>query len=126
MFDWKHYFELAQLLQQEAEKTDNPQPFLRTSLSRLYYAAFCYARNYARDWLEFQPRNNGEDHGRLRDHLKMRRRRGTSDKLQRLREWRNECDYHDQLGFDARIILDTAIIDAAYVLNSLPPPVPPA
>jgi len=124
MFEWKLYLELSQFLQQESAKSDNPEPFLRTALSRAYYGTFCYARNYARDWLQFQPRYDGEDHGRLRDHLRKKRRRGTSDKLQRLREWRNECDYHDQLSFDAQIILATAIIDATYVFNSLLPPAP--
>jgi hypothetical protein len=126
MFEWKHYLELTRFLQQEAGKTDNPEPFLRAALSRAYYGASCYARNYARDWLQFQASYVGDDHGRLRDHLRKRRRRGTSDKLQRLREWRNECDYHDDLSFDARVILDTAVIDATYVFNSLAPPSPPA
>jgi hypothetical protein len=56
MFEWKDYLELTRFLQQEAEKTDNPERFLRTALSRAYYGAFCHARNYARDWLQFQPR----------------------------------------------------------------------
>jgi hypothetical protein len=126
MFEWKDYLELTRFLQQEAEKSDNSEPLLRTALSRAYYGAFCHARNYARDWLEFQPRYDGEDHGRLRDHLRRKRRRATSDKLQRLREWRNECDYHDALSFVAQVALNTAIVDATYVFNSLRPPIAPA
>src|SRR5438045_3292460 len=69
------------------------------------YAAFCYARNYARDHLGFPPREDAEDHGRLRAHLKQKRRRATADSLDRLREWRNACDYLDELPGDLKALL---------------------
>src|SRR5206468_2099220 len=96
-FDWHAYVELAVFLQQQAGSAATPESFLRSALGRAYYGAFCHARNYARDWLGFQPRHDGDDHGRLREHLKRRRRRAVSDKLHRLREWRNESDYQDEL-----------------------------
>src|SRR5258707_7165561 len=92
-FDWKTFIELAQFLQEQAETTANPEALLRTALSRAYYGTFCYVRNHARDRLGFHPRDDGDDHGRLRAYLKNGKMRGVSDKLQRLREWRNECDY---------------------------------
>jgi hypothetical protein len=83
-FDWKEYLALARALQQQAGSAPNPEAVFRSALSRAYYGAFCYARNYARDWLGFHPRNDADDHGRLREHLKQRRRRSVADKLQPL------------------------------------------
>jgi hypothetical protein len=125
-FDWKEYVALALSLQQQAGTAGNPEAVLRSALSRVYYGAFCYARNYARDWLRFRPRYDGDDHGRLREHLKRTRRRAVSDKLQRLREWRNESDYQDQLAFDPESILGPALHEARYVFSSLAPPATPS
>jgi hypothetical protein len=124
-FDWKAYIELARLLQQQASNAAYSEAYWRSALSRAYYGAFCYARNYARDWLGFRPRNDADDHGRLREHLKQKRRRGVADRLQRLREWRNECDYYDQLSFDPEAILKLALSEAGQVVSSLPPPATP-
>jgi hypothetical protein len=121
-FDWKEYVELSRFLQRQAGTAANLEALLRSGVSRAYYGAFCYARNYARDWLGFQPRYEGEDHGRLRAHLKKKKRWRVSEKLERLRDWRNDCDYQDQLSFDPQIALGSALADAGYVLSSLTPP----
>jgi hypothetical protein len=120
-FDWKMYVELSHFLQQQTGFGDR-EALLRSALSRAYYGAFCYARNYARDWLGFQPRYEGEDHGRLRAHLKKRKRWRVSEKLERLRDWRNECDYQDELGFAPESALGTALGEASYIFSSLAPP----
>src|SRR5262249_55085548 len=110
-FDWKDYLDLSRLFEQQAAKALEAEAFLRTALSRAYYGAFCHARNYARDWLGFRPRNDGDDHGRLRDHLKRKKRWAVAVKLQRLREWRNECDYFDKLTFEPQETLTSALIE---------------
>ena len=53
--------------------------------------------------------------------LKRKRRRGVSDKLHRLREWRNESDYEDQLTFDPESTLSSAL-RAGSTFASLTPP----
>jgi hypothetical protein len=118
VFDWKEYVELSRFLESQAPNAGNVEAFLRTALSRAYYGAFCYVRNYARDRLGFDSRNDGDDHGRLRHHLKRGKMRGISDKLQRLREWRNECDYLDELTFDPQIVLASALSEAIYGVRS--------
>ena len=90
-------------------------------MSRAYYGAFCHARNYARDKLDFRPRNDTDDHGRLHARLKKGKLQGLSVKLERLREWRNGCDYDDQLAFDPQQILKLAIIQAVNVITRLSP-----
>jgi hypothetical protein len=103
----------------------NAEATARAGVSRAYYAAFCYARNFARDYLGFTPHNDTTDHGRLRAALLQRRRSATSKKLERLRDFRNECDYLDNLTMDAKTMLSLALKEADYVFQSLPPPQTP-
>jgi hypothetical protein len=121
-FDWQDYVEVSRFLQRQTSSGVNPEAFLRSALSRAYYGAFCHARNYARDWLGFRPRYEGDDHGRLRAHLKKSKRWRVSEKLERLRDWRNDCDYRDLLTFDPQIALGSALADADYVVTNLTPP----
>jgi hypothetical protein len=121
-FDWKDFVMVSRFLQQQVGSVDNSEAFLRTALGRAYYGAFCYARNYARDWLGFKPKYEGDDHGRLRAHLKMKKRWRVAEKLERLRDLRNECDYQDQLSIDLEAALEFALGDADYVFSGLLPP----
>jgi hypothetical protein len=99
-FDWKLLVAVSRFQYSQALNSGMGEALLRSALSRAYYGAFCYSRNYARDWLGFIPRYDAEDHGRLRAHLKKSKRWKVSEKLERLRDWRNECDYQDELTFD--------------------------
>jgi len=53
-FDWREYFKLSQFLQGQGVSFTQEAAF-RCAVSRAYYAAFCHARNYARDRLGFSP-----------------------------------------------------------------------
>ena len=121
-FDWKSFLDLAHDLQTRAAGATNPEAFLRTALSRAYYAAFCYARNYAQHYLKFDPHGDPDDHGRLRHHLRSRKRGGTATRLDRLRQWRNESDYHDEISIELPRAVAAALAEAAYVFASLPEP----
>jgi|SRR5208282_2222987 len=121
-FDWKTYVAWARTVQRPTAGTPSSEAVLRSALSRTYYGVFCYARNYARDWLNFKPRNDGDDHGRLRHHLKNRRRQGISDRLDRLRQRRNACDYLDDLVFDPDAVLKAALREADFIFAGLVPP----
>jgi hypothetical protein len=125
-FNWHDYVDLAHYL------VANPPPGVsaggtgRSIVSRAYYGAFCYARNYARDYLGFVPSNSEKDHGGVRDHLRRKRRQRTADVLDRLRDSRNEWDYLDDLWTALTKMLPQAILDADYVFRSLPPPAKPS
>ena len=121
-FDWKAFLALARDLQTQARGAANPESLLRTALSRAYYAAFCHSRNYAQAWLQFAARDDADDHGRLRAHLKTKKRRGVSERLDRLRQWRNESDYHDAVSFDLLITLANALQQADYIFGALASP----
>lgn len=121
-FDWRLYVELARSASATGGPAGAPEAVLRSALSRTYYGAFGTARNYARDWLGFRARNDADDHGRLRHHLKTKRRLGVADRLDRLRQWRNACDYLDDVGFDLATTLAVALQEADFILASLVPP----
>src|SRR6266436_2130421 len=87
-FEWKSFVAVSRLLSALPDENGAREARLRSAISRAYYGAFCYSRNYARDWLGFSPRYDAEDHGRLRAHLKKSKRWRVSEKLERLRDWR--------------------------------------
>src|SRR3989304_5488894 len=111
-FEWKAFVDLAGALQQQAGGSRNTEALLRTAISRAYFGAFCHARNYARDFLGFDPRNTPDDHGGLRAHLKGKRRVGDAERLDRLRQWRNKGDYLDELAIDLNATALAALRDA--------------
>jgi hypothetical protein len=121
-FDWREYLALAQWLQTNTPPGMSEEGARRAAIGRAYYAAFGYAVDYTTNYLDFKPRNDGDDHGRLRAHLKSRRRMATADRLDRLRQWRNDCDYQGDFPGDLAATLIAALKDAAYVIESLQPP----
>ncbi len=46
-FDWREYLDLAEALMGRDSKPITIEAAFRCSMSRIYYAAFCHARNYA-------------------------------------------------------------------------------
>lgn len=127
-FDWKQYLELARELLRQSEGCDVDQrdAMLRSVVSRAYYAAFCHARNYSRDWLNFQPNNTADDHGRLRAFLKTGKRRGVAVKLDQLRQWRNDADYSDSMTGDLPTMASYSVSETAKLFDWLLPPMPPS
>jgi hypothetical protein len=124
-FDWHEYLDLARWLETHTPPGISKEGAQRAAVSRAYFAAFCYARNYGRSYLGFVPRNDDSDHGRLRAHLRQRRRKPTADKLDVLRLSRNACDYDDDLSDNSTKLLADALTNAGYVFNSLKPPATP-
>ncbi len=90
----------------------------RSAVSRAYYAAFCHARNYARDKLLFHPTYEAADHTSLRDHYNMQGMPDVAIWLQQLRGWRNNCDYRDMVPGLAPMVA-SAMADAQKVISKL-------
>ena len=122
-FDWQAFLELAQRWLDQAGEQSNPEAILRCVASRAYFAAYGHARNYAAKYLQFTSRDEAEDHGRLRAHLKGKRRKGDADRLGALRQLRNEADYLDELPWADPLATAAATqADAQAVFTSLVTP----
>jgi len=96
-FDWREYLELARELAGLRGSGYSQEAAERSAVSRAYYAAFCWARNYAKKNLGFKPKRDPTDHLRLRDHLQNQGYPELASDLNKLRGWRNACDYKDQV-----------------------------
>lgn len=115
-FDWREYLQLSRFLQ-DGRTRYIPEAAYRCGISRAYYAAFCHARNYARDNEEFVPKYDWRDHQLLRAHF-ITSRENMTLQLDQLRQWRNACDYKDELrGLSG--LIPSAIEYAAEIIEEL-------
>jgi hypothetical protein len=122
-FDWKTLLDLARQMEHDAASAKSAEAHYRSAVSRAYFAAFCHARNYAESFLKYQAKQDERDHGSLRAHLKGKRRQGDADRLERLRQWRNEADYLNDLPWtDHQAVAANAVAEAEKTFNSLTPP----
>ena len=117
-FNWADYLALARSLAQFPDLGVNDETILRCAISRAYYAAFCHARNYARDRHGLALRYNGEDHFLVKKHFTTRRAQGVALKLDQLRLMRNQCDYADAMT-DLTKLLPRALAEAEMVIAIL-------
>jgi hypothetical protein len=119
-FDWKEYLGLAQFLKNCCGGNFSQEASSRSSVSRAYYAAFCFSRNNARDNLGFTPENKSSDHVKLREFLKTESRSKEATRLEQLRQWRNECDYEDIINSTRlSIILNQSTIIAKDIIDNI-------
>jgi hypothetical protein len=122
-FEWSSFVDIAESLHQQASGAGNSEANLRSAVNRAYFGAFGHANNHAIEFLQYRPKGDFEEHGRLREHLRRKRRVGPAERLNRLRNWRNEVDYLDVLTCpDLSQVAAEAIKDARYIIAALPPP----
>ena len=117
-FDWKEYLSLAQNLQDQTHSGFSQEAAFRCAISRAYYAAFCHARNYARDRHGFKPDYKPEDHFRVREYFQKLGHVKIAGDLELLRQWRNKCDYDDDIS-NIPIMCLGAITAAQNIFESL-------
>ncbi|MGB9597906.1 MAG: hypothetical protein ACPL7B_16600 [Candidatus Poribacteria bacterium] len=117
-FDWREYIELAKSLQSNRGNGYSQEASLRSAISRSYYGAFCYVRNFIRDYKGYSPLNNASDHFHVREHFKKYGQIDIARKLEKLRQWRNNCDYDDTVN-DLSILFKEAIQYAQEVIDKL-------
>lgn len=117
-FDWKEYLNLAYFLEGLSETNFSQEAAFRCATSRAYYAAFCHARNYARDHENFSPTGTVAEHGLVRKHFREKGQIDIASKLEDLRQWRNPCDYDDVVG-DLSQKLKSALQNAQEIIGKL-------
>ncbi len=125
-FDWREYLSLARSLLGEDEASYSIEAARRAAVSRAYYAAFCYARNFACRNLEFVPTRTGKDHGLLIKHYEARERldpalSGIADDLDDLLAYRKTCDYDDDVVVltDLESLVRCALEEAQEIIDTL-------
>jgi uncharacterized protein (UPF0332 family) len=118
-FDWLNYLELAKELNEEVESRWErlSEAVKRTIVSRAYYSAFCYIRNYEHKHRNLKIKHKPEDHQNLIEHLKKIGRNEIANKLSNLRTIRNNCDYDDVVeNIDETV--EGALVDAEELLQA--------
>jgi hypothetical protein len=119
-FQWSDYLEIARFLHAQGKASNVPEEAaFRCSISRAYYAAFCHSCSYATARLQFKPQGSDDDHKNLRRHIWKRGLRNESAVLDRLRQWRNQCDYHNPISLATDANVQSAISDADTIVSSL-------
>ena len=117
MFDWKDYLLLAKEIHSSG-KSQFREAEDRMIVSRAYYAAFCWARNYACVYQHFVSYSNGADHRRLIDHFKTRNPYRVAPNLEKLLGWRTQCDYQDVVK-ELPFIIDDALSISQLIIDDL-------
>jgi len=99
-FDWSNYLTLAQEMAELSKGHINRDALRRSLISRAYYAAFCNARNYLRDFEKAKGLGKSSKvHQLVIDQFAdstdtAKKNIGTV--LRRLRDFRNHADYQDR------------------------------
>jgi uncharacterized protein (UPF0332 family) len=99
-FDWYQYLVLAEYLYDNRDTFPDREACLRAAISKVYYAAFCLARNYARDLDRLVLDESAQDHGSVKKHYIRApdpKNRQVGNSLDRLRDLRNQADYSDTI-----------------------------
>jgi uncharacterized protein (UPF0332 family) len=107
-FDWYQYLVLAEYLYDNRDTFPDREACLRAAISKAYYAAFCLARNYARDFVGVASLKenrlvldeSAQDHGSVKKHYIRApdpKNRQVGNSLDRLRDSRNQADYSDTI-----------------------------
>jgi uncharacterized protein (UPF0332 family) len=99
-FDWYQYLVLAEYLYDNRDTFPDREACLRAAISKAYYAAFCSARNYARDFDRLVLDESAQDHGSVKKHYIRApdpKNRQVGNLLDRLRDSRNQADYSDTI-----------------------------
>lgn len=98
-FAWAAYLTLAEALFQARATFADEEACCRAAISRAYYAAFCVARNHARDNESLILSNTARDHQIVCAHYARNpnaQHKAIATTLHRLRYERNRADYDDQ------------------------------
>lgn len=123
-FNWKEYLDLARYLQGKSHVGYSEESARRASVSRAYYAAFCFARNYAHDVYGRDKKRSPNEHAELVRFYAVLGAANpdfsdVADNLNDLRQWRNFCDYDDDILQDIDELARVALDSAQEIINSL-------
>ena len=117
-FDWAEFLAVAEHLHSEPAPNCTREALLRSVVGRAYYAAYGLARLYAAQRLSFRIHGQPDDHVRLPRRLISSGLPLAGTRLQNLRDWRNECDYDDNVN-DLERVAELALERARQIIDEL-------
>jgi hypothetical protein len=121
-FPWIDYLTVAEALIQARNTFAPAEARYRVAISRAYYAAYCAARNHARDTESYVPVPTGRDHGLVAEYYLAgisRAHRQIGQTLQRLLLERHRADYDDDMPHNLRPFAQFAVQEARQVFALL-------
>jgi len=99
-FDWRKYLTFAELMYEKANSEDSDchdkETFYRCAISRAYYAVFCLARNYLKDFENQQ--FYSDEHRKVHSFFINKQdteKRKIGNQLKMLHQDRKKADYDD-------------------------------
>ena len=120
-FQWTEFIEVAKKLQSQYPNGEYPEGCFRSAVSRFYYGAYGHTRCYLSRKGLFIPTRTHEDHTELRKALLRQSRTHlikAAGRLETLYEWRNQCDYDDNLPNQKELAEQTELF-ASFVINQI-------
>ena len=120
-FNWSDFLALAEALFSNPDMPGPDEASLRSVTSRAYYAAFCSARNFARDYENLNLTQTAKDHQLVIRHFQKSQNpihRKIGRNLRRLRDHRNKADYEDSLA-RPNALTQSAVTLTRNLLSSL-------
>ncbi|MCX7765013.1 MAG: hypothetical protein N2253_09010 [Bacteroidia bacterium] len=118
-FDWRDFVELAEQLRTGKWQENLKEAVFRSAVSRAYYGAFGTARKHAERYLGFVKSCSSQDHKVLREFFKKRPETAPlSTELDRLRQWRNQCDYDSEVA-ELEVLVQNAIASAKHIISQV-------
>lgn len=118
-FDWRDFLAVANFLRNQSGPGVPRDAALRSAVSRAYYAAFCHSRDYAKAKLGYVSPGTPEEHRDLRRFFAQNGFGKIANWLDKLRDWRNLCDYEDPPGKNFAALAENAVNEAARVIAAL-------
>ncbi|SRR5216683_843182 len=116
------YLILAEALFRERATFADEEACCRAAISRAYYAAFCAARNHARDNEGLTLSNTAQDHQTVFVHYAQNpnvQHKAVAATLHRLRQQRNRADYDDPNIQQVVVLTQTVLHQARQVFRVL-------
>lgn len=115
-FNWEDFLELSKYLVATQSGRYSREAALRSAVSRAYFGAYSVALKFAESELRFKSTKSADNHKRLRECFRSGNMVSLASALNRLRLWRNQCDYDDEVQ-RLDLMADTAIEQAGTVIG---------
>ncbi len=120
-FIWTDFLDLAKELTGKSDIDTIKEAMQRTAISRAYYASFGFARVFIENKYSISFESSFNIHSDIQDWFinnNNRECRRIGSKLQRLRKFRNQADYDNQMDRIDEIV-EHSLVYSSYIIDKL-------